>query len=129
MTKLGNPTTKYQDYLRNPNEHSIFLSETDQGEIALLLMRLDVTKSGDIYGFNPRLIKEAGPAMAINLSIIFNKSLSTGIFPQLLKTAKVIPIYKAESRMLASNYRPISLLPIIGKLLEKILSLQESLAS
>ena len=75
VTKLGNPTTKYQDYLRNPNEHSIFLNETDPGEIALLLMRLDVTKSGDIYGFNPRLIKEAGPAMAINLSIIFNKSL------------------------------------------------------
>ena len=121
VTKLGKPSTKYQDYLRNPNEHSMFLNETDPGEVALLLSKLDITKSGDIYGINPRLIKDAGPAMAINPSIIFNKSFTTGVFPQLLKTAKVIPIYKADSRMLASNYRPISLLPIIGKLFEKII--------
>ena len=121
VTKLGKPATKFQDYLKNPNEHSIFLNETEPGEVATLMSKLDTSKSGDIYGITPRLIKEAGPSMAINLSIIFNICLSTGIFPQLLKTAKVIPIYKAESRMLASNYRPISLLPIIGKLFEKLL--------
>ena len=121
VTKLGKPATKFQDYLKNPNEHSIFLNETEPGEVATLMSKLNTSKSGDIYGITPRLIKEAGPSMAINLSIIFNICLSTGIFPQLLKTAKVIPIYKAESRMLASNYRPISLLPIIGKLFEKLL--------
>ena len=121
VTKLGKPTTKFQDYLRNPNEHSIFLNETEPGEISILLSKLDVTKSGDIYGITPRLIKDAGPAMVSNLCIIFNKCLTSGTFPQLLKPAKVIPIYKADSRMLASNYRPISLLPIIGKLFEKII--------
>ena len=98
----------------------LFLNETDPGEVATLIHKLDTTKSGDIYGINARLIKDAGPSMATNLSIIFNLSLQSGIFPQLLKTAKVIPIYKAESKMLTSNYR-ISLLPIIGKLLEKII--------
>ncbi len=86
-----------------------------------LIQKLDITKSGDVYGITPRLVKDAGPAMAINLSIIFNKCLTSGIFPQSSKTAKVIPVYKADSRMLASNYRPISLLPIFGKLLEKII--------
>ena len=121
VRKLGNPTTKFQDYLKNPNKHTIFLNETDPGEVATLIHKLDTTKSGDIYGINARLIKDAGPSMATNLSIIFNLSLQSGIFPQLLKTAKVIPIYKAESKMLTSNYIPISLLPIIGKLLEKII--------
>ena len=45
VTKLGKPTTKFQDYLRNPNEHSIFLNETEPGEISILLSKLDVTKS------------------------------------------------------------------------------------
>ena len=121
VLKLGNPATKFQDYLKNPNEHSIFLNETDPGEVATLIRGLDITKSGDIYGINPRLIKDGGPSMASNLSRIFNVSLRDGIFPHLLKVAKVIPIYKSDSKMLASNYRPISLLPIIGKLLEKLI--------
>ena len=121
VTKLGKPSTKYQDYLKNPNEHTIFLKETDFGEVSTLIHKLDITKSGDIYGITPKLIKDAGPGMASNLTILFNKSIATGIFPQLLKTTKVILIYKSDSRMLASNYRPISLLPIIGKLFEKIL--------
>ena len=121
VRKLGNPTTKFQDYLKNPNKHSIFLNETDPGEVATLIHKLDVRKSGDIYGVNARLVKDAGPSVATNLSIIFNLCIEKGTFPQLLKTAKVIPIYKADSKMLASNYRPISLLPIIGKLFEKII--------
>ena len=121
VRKLGNPSTKFQDYLRNPNKHTIFLNETDPGEVATLIHKLDITKSGDIYGVNARLMKDAGPSIATNLSVIFNLCLQSGIFPQTLKTAKVIPIYKSESKMLASNYRPISLLPIIGKLFEKII--------
>ena len=63
--------------------------------------------------------------MASNLSTIFNISISSGIFPQALKVAKVIPIYKVEDRMLASNYRPISLL-IIGKLFETLIFIRLS---
>ncbi len=53
VTKLGKPSTKYQDYLRNPNKHSIFLNETDPGEVAILLQKLDITKSGDVYMESP----------------------------------------------------------------------------
>jgi hypothetical protein len=56
------------------------------------------------------------------LSHIFNISLSTGQFPQLLKQCRVIPIFKAGDPLECDNYRPISLLSSISKVLEKIVA-------
>ena len=56
-----------------------------------------------------------------NLSKIYNLSLSTGIHPDILKVSKTIPIFKKGSRLLVSNYRPISLLSNLNKILEKII--------
>ena len=52
---------------------------------------------------------------------IFNLSFSSGVFPSQLKTAKVCPVFKKGSHLLLSNYRPISLLSNINKLLEKLM--------
>ena len=121
VAELGKPSTKYQDYLKNPNEHSIYLNETDPEEVAALIRKFDITKAGDIYGISPQLVKIGGDSFAHNLSLIFNKSLTSGVFPHLLKVAIVITIHKGDSKMVAANYRPISLLPIFGKLYEKII--------
>ena len=53
------------------------------------------------------------------LADLFNLSFKTGIFPPVLKTAKVIPIFKKDSKLDCRDYRPISLLSNIGKILEK----------
>ena len=53
---LGNTNTKYQDYLKNPNENTLFLKETDHGEVLKLLSTLDISKAGDIYDITPKLI-------------------------------------------------------------------------
>ena len=45
----------------------------------------------------------------------------TGVFPSVLKTAKVVPVFKKDSKLDDSNYRPISLLPNIEKILEKLM--------
>ena len=66
------------------------------------------------------LLKSIDEQVSTRISILINKSLETGVFPDSLKLAKVIPIYKAKARENLSNYRPISLLPSISKLLEKI---------
>ena len=100
--------------------HSIYFAETDPGEVAEILIKLDTSKSGDIYGITPKLVQWA-PCMAENLSKIYNKSIELGVFPHMLKLTKVICIHKGESKMVASNYRPISLLPIFGKIFEKII--------
>ena len=121
VSKLGKRNNKYQDYLKNPNKHSIYLTETEPGEVSDILRNLDISKAGDIYGITPRLLKIASFEFSENLSKIFNKCIATGTFPDLLKVAKVIPIHKGESTMDVSNYRPISLLPIIGKVFERII--------
>ena len=77
-------------------------------------------KSGiDIFRIN--LIKCVKNEIVQGLTMIINKSISEGIVPDLLKIAKIIPVYKKDDAFLPSNYRPISLLSIFDKLLEKII--------
>ena len=58
--------------------------------------------------------------MSEGIAIIINKSLATGIVPDILKIAKVIPIYKSKDSHHCGNYRPVSFLPLISKLLGKV---------
>ena len=59
-----------------------------------------------------------------SLTLIINQSLSTGIFPDSLKSAKVIPIYKKNEKIIMSNYRPISILPVLSKIIESVMHSQ-----
>ena len=59
--------------------------------------------------------------LAFILSIDFELVFEFGIFPQIFKTAKVIPIHKSGNKQLVQNYRPISLLPCVSKILEKLI--------
>ena len=67
-----------------------------------------------------RLLKDLAPYIASTLTLIINQSLSVGIFPDRLKIAKILPLYKKGDRHIIDNYRPISLLPSLSKVFEKI---------
>ena len=67
-----------------------------------------------------KLIKQIIYSIASPLEYIFNLSLQKGTCPDMLKIAKVIPIHKTDDKTQINNYRPISLLPAISKILEKI---------
>ena len=73
---------------------------------------------GDIFG---RMIHLCGENITLPLSIIFNNIINTGIFPNLWKSANITPVHKKDSKQDVRNYRPISLLPIFAKILERIL--------
>ena len=67
------------------------------------------------------IIKEIILDISPLLKHVFNRSLAEGIFHNVLKKAKVIPIFKSGDKSLAENYRPISLLPKISKIFEKLI--------
>ncbi|XP_054263804.1 uncharacterized protein LOC128987119 isoform X1 [Macrosteles quadrilineatus] len=78
-----------------------------------------------------RLIKDCKEYIAAPLTKIINQSLKTGEFPTNLKTSIVRPIFKKGNRNLIENYRPVSLLPVFSKIIEKVVhtQLQEYLES
>ena len=118
---LGNTNSKYQDYLKNPNEHSLFINEIEPDEVYTHLSKLNIYKASDIYGISPKLVKLGANSIHNNLTLIFNKSISLGQFPTAFKIAKVIPIYKSGPKTECCNYRPISLLSIFSKIFEKVM--------
>ena len=110
-------------YLKSRVVEDFVFSLTCNAEVMMLILKLDDSKSGpDTVPTN--VFKIAAPIIVPHLVSIFNLSLQSGIFPDPLKLAKVIPIFKAGSKLLVTNYRPISLLPILSKIFEKIVHKQ-----
>ena len=67
------------------------------------------------------MIKLSDAALVPPLKIIFTNCLRRGIFPQIWKHANVVPVHKKNEKNVKANYRPISLLPVFGKILEKLI--------
>jgi len=103
-----------------PNRHSIFFQPTDYIEIGRLIKSFRPKKSTGDDGISMALLKHIASECSIPITILINQSLESGIFPDSLKLAKVVPIYKAKNREMFTNYRPISLLSNVSKLLEKV---------
>ena len=68
-----------------------------------------------------KIIRQSLQNIAQPLVTIISTLLSAGVFPESLKIAKVIPVFKADDPTLFSNYRPISSLPAFSKLVEKVM--------
>ena len=83
------------------------------------LQSIDCSKSTGVDGMHPKLLKIASDVIAKPLSNIFNKSLNSSDIPIEFNTAKITPIHKGNSKTELNNYRPISVLPIPSKILER----------
>ena len=88
-------------------------------EVTDILNDLNPNKALGPDGIPTRVVRTCSEQLALPLTLIFNTSLQTGVFPSLFKRGNVVPIFKSGPRNEASNYRPISLLPIFSKVFEK----------
>ncbi len=93
----------------------------DREKVLQLIRALDSKKASGCDNISVFMIKICDSSIVEPLCLIFEKCLETGIYPSVWKKANIIPVHKKESRQNKKNYRPISLLPIFGKVFEKIL--------
>ena len=117
------PSSKlFSSYLGNPVKNSFFCDSVQPIEIINCISLLSKKNSSGPDLMNSKIINMVAPVIAAPLSYIYNLSLKTGIFPENLKIAKVIPIFKKGDNQLISNYRPISLLSVFSKIFEKLIA-------
>ena len=109
------------EYVRPTNQASFKLKNVSNEAVLKLLMNLDVNKATGLDHIPGKLLKEAGPIIANSLSLIFNRSIDTAIFPDEWKLAKVTPIHKKNEKNDPCNYRPISVIPTIAKVFERLI--------
>ena len=83
--------------------------------------RLPNKRSSGHDGINNIILKEIGEYICTPLTYLFNESMTMGVLPDTMKIAEVVPLYKGKARYEVENYRPISLLLTISKLLEKLM--------
>ena len=97
---------------------SIFLHDCTADEIRDIISELQNGKASDIP---IKLIKASSNVICPLLVNYFNTCMSDGVFPNVLKTGRICPIYKKDNEELLENYRPVSTLPVFGKIFEKVI--------
>ena len=104
-------------------QSSLFLRPVTAQEISQIVINLKNTSS-NINNIPIRILKRIKEIAALPLSKIINRSLERSVFPHSLIIAKVMPIFKSGDTQIASNYRPIAILPYLSKIFEKCVALQ-----
>ena len=97
----------------------------DNENIVSLIRKLNTNKANGSDGISGQMLLSCDDSVVLPLRIIFGIILSTATYPDIWKLANVTPIFKKCDKQLIGNYRPISLLPLCGKIFNN-LSLQTS---
>lgn len=122
---IQNPQNKsYTDYLKQNILSSFSFSTITSDFTSKIIRKLKSKSSSGHDGLSSIQLKFISDDIVATLTKIINQSLCTGIFPDSLKIAKISPIYKKGDAHITDNYRPISLLPVLSKIFEKVVFLQ-----
>ena len=97
---------------------SINFSDND---ILKIIRSLDINKAHGHDDISVRMVKICDDSIKKPLSIIYKNCITTGIYPNTWKKSNIVPVHKKGDKQFVNNYRPVSLLPIFGKVFEKIL--------
>ena len=119
--KLVKSKHKYYKYLKIPNTNSFSISPTNSDEVLSVIKELSNNKSTAPASTPSKFLKLFQTAMSRPISLKAHLSFSTGSFPDNLKVANVIPVFKKDDRTICNNYRLISQLSNISKIIEKLI--------
>ena len=123
--KINPPRDKcFKDYLCYPTENEFSFRPVTEIEVKNAINELKCKSSAGYDGLSNKLLKHVREELSPCLTLLINHAFQTGIFPDKLKCAKVTPIYKKDDKYLFENYRPVSVLPSISKVYEKLMHKQ-----
>ena len=112
----------FLDYLTcKPPNTRFDLRPINCSTVLSVLSKLCKSKATGLDKISARLLRECPDLIAEPLCAIFNRSIETGIFPDEWKCAKVLPLYKHGEHRDMNNYRPISIIPVVAKVFERII--------
>ncbi len=125
-SKLKEPVDYYdsenlQEFVNSnvPSNVNFSIPEVNVSFVYSFLSQLDTSKATGLDFIGPRLLKVASHSITPSITYVVNRSLTSGVFPKTWKQAKVHPIFKNGAKDEANNYRPISILPTLSKVIEK----------
>ena len=107
-------------FVESSPQKSMGLLPTDVSEVLSIIGSLRNDCASGIDGIGPRVLKCLGSTVAPLIVTLVNVIFSSGVYPTIFKTALVTPIFKGGSQFCLENYRPVSVLPILNKVVEKI---------
>ena len=122
-TRCGN----FQNFYRNRNvlQYGFVLTSINEDFIFKELCQLNSSKSTGSDNILARFVKDAASILTKPITQIVNLSIQTGIVPRSLKNARGVPLFKKNNRSDVSNYRPVSVLSVVSKILEKAVYVQQ----
>ena len=120
--KIEEPKTPLYKYLNKiqTNSKCMFFEPTSLQEVSNIIHSLKPKNSSGYDDISNKLLKELHPVILKPFTEVINRSLEEGIFPNDMKRSDMIPLYKRKEKYLTTNYRPISLLLTLSKILEKV---------
>ena len=120
QSQLENCTLNFKDFMAAKNENSFFLTPISKEDILLEIKNLKQNKTPGHDMIGTKIIKLCPEIFANILEKNYNRALEMGIYPDDIKIAKVIALFKKGKKFDPNNYRPISLLSHFDKFFEKI---------
>ena len=118
----------YKRFLNTENQKFTFLP-TSEDEVLKLLKDTNPEKVAGIDNLSGRFLKDGAVVLALPLSKLCNLPMKRSKFPLDCKIAKLKPLYKKESRRDLKNYRFVSLLPLVSKVMEEVIHNQAEVFS